>query len=132
MYFIINKNIFTVVLFTLVIYSCSQNPTSDNTENNYQYDVSNPTEDSKESYQEEVSVDGTYTGSVSGAGAGGEFTVKIYGSKWFSKLRINAYDQGTSESGLVKGNDLYDESGFSKVGYISGKTLTMGRFSATK
>lgn len=67
----------------MVIYSCSQNPTSDNTENNYQYDVSNPTEDSKESYQEEVSVDGTYTGSVSGA----EQTLKIF-LQWRIKVWI--------------------------------------------
>tara|TARA_B100000513_G_scaffold24416_1_gene9410 strand:- start:455 stop:820 length:366 start_codon:yes stop_codon:yes gene_type:complete len=78
------------------------------------------------------SIDGTYTSSVSGGGAGGEFSVSIYGDSWSSILKINSYDNGTYEYGTVRGKNLYDESGFVKVGYVSGNTVTMGRFSATK
>lgn len=36
------------------------------------------------------------------------------------------YDAGNAEfqSGVVKGNDLYDESGYVKIGYVQGRTLT--------
>jgi hypothetical protein len=78
------------------------------------------------------SIDGTYNSSVSGGGAGGEFSVSIYGDSWSSILKINSYDNGTYEYGTVRGKNLYDESGFVKVGYVSGNTVTMGRFSATK
>ena len=78
------------------------------------------------------SIEGTYTSSVSGGGGGGEFSVSIYGDSWSSILKINSYDNGTYEYGTVKGKNLYDESGFVKIGYVSGNTVTIGRFSATK
>lgn len=78
------------------------------------------------------SINGTYTSTVSGGGSGGQFSVSIYGESWSSVLKINSYDDGSYESGSVRGKDLYDESGYVKVGYVSGNTVTMGRFSATK
>jgi|TARA_B110000977_G_scaffold200251_1_gene290079 hypothetical protein len=78
------------------------------------------------------SINGTYSSSVSGGGSGGKFTVSIYGESWNSVLKINSYDNGSYERGLVRGKDLYDESGFVKLGYVSGNRVTMGQFSATK
>jgi hypothetical protein len=114
--------------------SSSSNSTSKEGNLNYEQRKKVETNQQREkgSTQVEESIDGTYTDIVTGAGPGGEYTVQIYGSRWSSYLRLNAYDNGTRESGLVKGKDLYEESGFYKVGSVRGKTLTMGRFSATK
>ena len=97
--------------------------------------IENNEYDSTESLYEtptSTSIDGNYSSSVSGGGAGGEFSVSIYGDSWSSTLKINAYDDGTYEFGTVRGKNLYDESGFVKVGYVSGNTVNMGRFSASK
>ncbi len=49
---------------------------------------------------------------------------------WTGKTKIisglgDEYDKNnvTYESGIVKGNDLYESSGFVKIGYVVGKTL---------
>ena len=97
-----------------------------NGENSKSNSFSNPKSSSSSS------INGTYTSTVSGGGSGGQFSVSIYGESWSSVLKINSYDDGSYESGSVRGKDLYDESGYVKVGYVSGNTVTMGRFSATK
>jgi photosystem II stability/assembly factor-like uncharacterized protein len=89
---------------------------------------SSPVEKTKSS----SSPDGTYTSTVSGGGPGGQFSVSIYGDSWSSVLKLNSYDNGDYSYGSVRGKDLYDESGYVKVGYVSGNTVTIGRFSASK
>jgi len=78
------------------------------------------------------SPNGNYTSNVSGSGQGGQFSVSIYGDSWTSVLKLNSYDDGSYEYGTVRGKNLYDESGFVQVGSVSGNTVRMGQFSATK
>jgi len=85
-----------------------------------------------ETTESSSSPDGTYTSTVSGGGPGGQFSVSINGGSWSSVLKLNSYDNGNYDYGSVRGKDLYDESGFVKVGYVSGNTVTIGRFSASK
>jgi photosystem II stability/assembly factor-like uncharacterized protein len=85
-----------------------------------------------ETTESSSSPDGTYTSTVSGGGPGGQFSVSINGDSWSSVLKLNSYDNGNYDYGSVRGKDLYDESGFVKVGYVSGNTVTIGRFSASK
>ena len=88
--------------------------------------------DDEETSVSSSSPDGTYTSTVSGGGPGGQFSVSINGGSWSSVLKLNSYDNGNYDYGSVRGKDLYDESGFVKVGYVSGNTVTIGRFSASK
>ena len=85
-----------------------------------------------ETTESSSSPDGSYTSTVSGGGLGGQFSVSINGDSWSSVLKLNSYDNGNYDYGSVRGKDLYDESGFVKVGYVSGNTVTIGRFSASK
>lgn len=69
----------------------------------------------------------------------GTLTVTISGSSWRGKTVIktgfgSAYDnqQAQYSRGIVNGNDLYDESGYIKVGYVSGNRVSMDGYSLYK
>ncbi len=69
----------------------------------------------------------------------GTLTVTISGSSWRGKTVIktgfgSAYDnqQAQYSRGIVNGNDLYDESGYFKVGYVSGNSVSMDGYSFYK
>ena len=71
--------------------------------------------------------------------SGGTLTVTISGSSWQGKTVIktgfgSAYDnqQAQYSRGIVNGNDLYDESGYIKVGYVSGNRVSMDGYSLYK
>ena len=71
--------------------------------------------------------------------SGGTLTVTISGSSWQGKTVIktgfgSAYDnqQAQYSRGIVNGNDLYDESGYFKVGYVSGNSVSMDGYSFYK
>jgi len=56
--------------------------------------------------------------------------ISIYGSSWKGKTTIktgygDVYDSENTEyqNGVVKGNDLYDDSGYVKIGYVDGNVL---------
>lgn len=73
------------------------------------------------------SIDGVYN--YSGNDAVSE--IIIMGNMWTGQFTFVSgfgaeYDAGNAEfqSGVVKGNDLYDESGYVKIGYVQGRTLT--------
>ena len=69
----------------------------------------------------------------------GTLTVTISGSSWRGKTVIKTgfgsdYDnqQAQYSRGIVNGNDLYDESGYIKVGYVSGNSVSMDGYSLYK
>jgi hypothetical protein len=58
--------------------------------------------------------------------------ISVYGGQWFSTTTIvsgfgDAYDESKAErhSGIIKGNDIYDESGYVKIGNIEGNSLSL-------
>ena len=122
------KHVSSILMVLLFLFIAIGSDDDDETIENNEYDSTESLYETPKS----TSIDGNYSSSVSGGGAGGEFSVSIYGDSWSSILKINAYDDGTYEFGTVRLKNLYDESGFVKVGYVSGNTVNMGRFSASK
>ena len=51
------------------------------------------------------------------------FKITVTGSRWSGVSKICQYCDTEYDSGIVKGTDIYDSSGYVKIGYISGKTL---------
>jgi preprotein translocase subunit SecG len=73
------------------------------------------------------SVNGTYSYTDNSA----DLNVTVNGNMWSFRSTIksgfgNEYDNDNSQydSGIMKGNDLYDKSGMVKIGYVSGNSLT--------
>ena len=71
------------------------------------------------------SVNGTYTNSS------GESSIIVSEASWSGKIVIetgfgSAYDQQNAQysNGIIKDDDLYDESGYMKIGYINNNSLT--------
>jgi hypothetical protein len=51
------------------------------------------------------------------------FKITVIGSRWSGVSKICQYCDTEYDSGIVKGTDVYDSSGYVKIGYISGNTL---------
>ena len=73
------------------------------------------------------SINGTYSYNDNSA----ELDVTVNGNMWSFKSTIKSgfgdeYDNNNSQydSGIIKGNDLYEKSGMVKIGYVSGNSLT--------
>ena len=77
--------------------------------------------------QVEETINGTYTYSDNSV----ELEITISEDSWYGKTMIvtgfgSEYDSQNTQydNGTVNGNDLYDNSGMVKIGYVSGKSLT--------
>ncbi|NUN08233.1 MAG: hypothetical protein HUU54_03565 [Ignavibacteriaceae bacterium] len=70
-------------------------------------------------YPEENTIEGVYTyeDSFSGMTA----SINIYGDSWSGTVNLSGDIEFSN--GTMKGKDLYEESGFVRVGYVSGKSL---------
>lgn len=110
------KNIYSVfaLIILLIVSGCGNNSEKSNNAKSTNTQV-------------EETINGTYTYSDNSA----EFEITISGDSWFGKTMIvlgfgSEYDSQNAQydNGTVKGNDLYDESGMVKIGYVSGKSLT--------
>ena len=78
------------------------------------------------------------TGVYSYSGSDVKSTVTVSSSSWSGTLVIvtgfgESYDNSNASysRGIVKGNDLYDESGYIKLGSANGSSLTMPIGSST-
>jgi hypothetical protein len=117
----------------LIVSSCNQNNSEasnykDQTVSNretgsYNNHKTQPSEESSS----DATIDGTYRYSDSST----ELSISIYGTSWYGKTTIKSgygqeYDSqnAQSDSGIIKGNDLYDSSGMVKIGYVDGRNLT--------
>jgi hypothetical protein len=91
---------------------------------------SSPTTTTKSSLSTSTSVNGKYFYSDSD---GVELSISVYRSSWNGKTKICGYCDVDYDIGVVKGKDLYDSSGYIKIGYISGNSLhtTIGSSSVT-
>jgi hypothetical protein len=79
------------------------------------------------STDEVSSMDGVYSYIDNSA----EIEIIVSGDTWTGKTKIisgfgEAYDESNTEyeSGIVKGNQLYESSGFVKIGSIDGRSIT--------
>lgn len=97
-----SKFIFAVVVAS-VISSCGN-------ENSSSYSGS--------SYEKTETINGVYTYTESGF----KTSITISGSRWTGRTTL--YGSTTYENGIVDGKDLYDDSGFAKVGYVNNGRIT--------
>lgn len=109
--FKMKKSIMIMLLF-LTVSSCRKNESSSTITNS--------------ETSESTGVNGTYTYNDSSA----SLEVTVSGSSWTGKTIIktgfgDAYDAEKAEyqNGIVKGTDLYDDSGYAKIGNVSGNSL---------
>jgi hypothetical protein len=113
-----------ISISTMVFISCnsnsnkSNNSNSDNSESNTTIQKEEPKEES---------VDGLYTYEDNSA----KLSIRVSGSSWSGKTLIvsgfgEEYDNQNAQydNGIIKGKELFENSGMVKVGYISGNSLT--------
>ena len=127
------KNILLILLPFLLILSCSSESKSN--ESTSSSKSSNKSSSSSYTKKKITSINGTYSKDTKD----GSMTVTISGSSWRGKTVIktgfgDAYDNQNAQyaRGIVKGNALYDESGYVKVGSISGNRVSIAGYSLYK
>lgn len=69
-------------------------------------------------------LDGVYAGIKNISGLELSATLTISGSDWSA---VSQLDNGSPEyqNGILKNNDLYDDSGLVKIGHVSGQTASI-------
>ena len=68
---------------------------------------------------EKDTIEGTYY--YSNTGEGLECEISIYGDSWSGTTSM--WGNVDYQNGIVKGNTLYDESGYARIGSANGKSL---------
>jgi len=109
-----------ISISTMVFISCNSNSNKNNNSN------SDNSESNTEEPKEE-SVDGLYTYEDNSA----NLSIRVSGISWSGKTLIvsgfgEEYDNQNAQydNGIIKGKELFENSGMVKVGYISGNSLT--------
>jgi len=92
---------YILVIFILFLTSCDNNNSKSNSSNS------------------SISINGVYVYIESSF----TFKITVTGSRWSGVSKICQYCDTEYDSGIVKGTDIYDSSGYVKIGYISGNTL---------
>ena len=113
-----------VSISTVLLFSCNSNS---NKSNNLNSDNSESSTTIQKEEPKEESVDGLYTYEDNSA----KLSIRVSGSSWSGKTLIvsgfgEEYDNQNAQydNGIVKGKELFENSGMVKVGYISGNSLT--------
>jgi hypothetical protein len=102
-----------LLLALLVLSSCGNPSNSDDSGSN--------TSGQEEQLMEDTSIDGVYSGSMSISGLELVAELTISGNRWSARSQLGS-DSQEYQNGVVNGNDLYDDSGMIKIGYVSGNT----------
>jgi hypothetical protein len=109
----IMTNIGVILFASLVSASCDNSSNSDDSGSN--------TSGQEEQSMEDASIDGFYSGSTSISGLELVAELTISGDRWSARSQLGS-DSQEYQNGIVNGNDLYDDSGMIKIGYVSGNT----------
>jgi hypothetical protein len=111
-----NLRIGTLLLSAIIFGGCGNSSYSDSTGTG-----------TSEQSEETTNIDGTYSGkqNVSGLELVAELT--IYGDQWSASSQLG-YDSPEYQNGVIKGKDLYDDSGMIKIGYVSGSTASINGY----
>ena len=124
--------LFISMLTFLLIYSCGSESKGSKSDSKSR---SSNTSSSTYSKKKAKTNNGTYSKET----RDGKMTVTISGNSWRGKTVIktgfgDAYDNQNAQydRGLVKGNDLYDESGYVKIGSVSGNSVRMAGYTLYK
>lgn len=77
------------------------------------------TKSEQKSESKSENIDGVYIGSRSISGLELVAKLIVSGNSWSATSHLG-YDSPEFQNGVVKGKDLYDESGMIKIGYVNG------------
>ena len=125
--------LFLCVLTFLFIFSCSSE--SNSSKSTSKSKSTNRSSSSTYTKKKTTSKNGTYSKET----RDGKLSITISGNSWRGKTIIktgfgDAYDNqnATYDRGLVRGSDLYDESGYVKVGSVSGNSVRIAGYTLYK
>ena len=111
------KQILVTFLFTALVISCGNSVGTD-ANSSKKKSTTKTTKSTKTT--KAASPNGTYTYSESN---GVKLSIRVSGAVWSGSTKICSYCETEYDRGIVRGNDLYDQSGYAKIGYISGNSL---------
>jgi uncharacterized protein with FMN-binding domain len=117
------KNIKTILVLisSILIFSCGERASyKDSTK-------TDGTIEKTDLQSNEIEVDGSYTGSKNISGIKLKAKLTISGNTW-SAMSSLGDDDTEYQSGVIKGHDLYDESGMIKIGYVSGNSASISGY----
>ena len=118
----------TILLLTAtLVISCGDNKKSNASNQSNASENATQSEDAAENKTQEVSIDGVYTGSQNISGLNLEAKLTISGTSWSASSQLG-YDNPEYQNGVVKGSDLYDDSGMIKIGYVSGNSANINGY----
>lgn len=112
-------------LAAAILGGCEDNSDSDKSDQAAQpAEVSPPAPTEKEDTN---SNDGVYTGSknISGLELSAELTIS--GNSWSAVSQLGD-DSPEYQNGILKDQDLYDDSGLIKIGYVSGSLVSLNGY----
>ena len=114
-----------ISMSTMAFIACNSNSNKSNNSNsgNSENNSSNQQEQTKE----EDNIDGVYSGTKNISRLELLAKLTISGSRWSASSQLG-YDGPEYQNGVVKGNDLYDDSGMIKIGYVSGNSASINGY----
>ena len=121
--------VIVILALSISLNSCTNKSNSDNTKDqkstveNDESETTDKSEQAKDVNQKEETenIDGIYSGTQNISGLELIAKLTISGNRWSATSQLG-YDNPEYQNGVVKGTDLYDESGMIKIGYVSGNT----------
>jgi uncharacterized protein with FMN-binding domain len=119
------KALGVLCLAAAILGGCEDNSVSDKSDQTAQpTEVSPPVPTEKEDTN---SNDGVYTGSknISGLELSAELTIS--GNSWSAVSQLGD-DSPEYQNGILKDQDLYDDSGLIKIGYVSGSLVSLNGY----
>jgi len=119
-------------LSTMVFIACDSNSNKSNNSNSGNSESNSSkqreqTSKQREQTKVEDNIDGVYSGSQNISGLELVAKLTISGSRWSATSQLG-YDSPEYQNGVVKGNDLYDDSGMIKIGYVSGNSASINGY----
>ena len=114
-----------ISMSTMVFIACNSNSNKSNNSKSGNSESNSSTQ--SEQTKVEDNIDGVYSGSqnISGLELVAELT--IGGNRWSATSQLG-YDSPEYQNGVVMGNDLYDDSGMIKIGYVSGNSASLNGY----
>lgn len=119
------KALGVLCLAAAILGGCEDNSVSDKSDQAAPpAEVSPPAPTEKEDTN---SNDGVYTGSknISGLELSAELTIS--GNSWSAVSQLGD-DSPEYQNGILKDQDLYDDSGLIKIGYVSGRSVSLNGY----
>ena len=122
------KKYFAVALIsmsTMVFIACNSSSNKSNNSNSGNSESNSSAQQEKTKVEDNI--DGVYSGTQNISGLELVAKLTISGSRWSATSQLS-YDSPEYQNGVVKGNDLYDDSGMIKIGYVSWNSASINGY----